>query len=51
MAVLLWLGVEDGVAARFVEVTRRKLKETATPGSGLVGLEIIPIGNGCCASG
>jgi hypothetical protein len=37
--------VEDGGAARFVEVTRWKLKETAVSGSGAVGLEVIPAGN------
>jgi hypothetical protein len=41
----LGLCVKDGGAARFVEVTRRKLKETAAPGSRAVGLEIIPAGN------
>jgi hypothetical protein len=46
MTVLLWaFRVEDGAAARIVEVTRRKLKETVVPGSGVGGLEIIPAGN------
>src|SRR6185312_12513557 len=37
--------VEDGGAVRFVEVTCWKLKETAVSGSGVVGLEIIPVRN------
>jgi hypothetical protein len=39
----------DGGGARFVEVTHRNLKETAVPGSWVVGLEIIPAGNDHCA--
>jgi hypothetical protein len=46
----LGLCEEDGGAARFVEVTRRKPKETAVPGSGVIGLEIIPAGNDQCAT-
>jgi hypothetical protein len=37
--------MEDGGAARVVELTRRNLKETAVRGSGLVGLELIPVEN------
>src|ERR1700737_137652 len=45
MTVLLWLLRGGRRRARFVEVTRRKLKETAVQGSRAVGLEIIPVGN------
>lgn len=37
--------MKDGAAARFVELARRNLKETAVRDSGLVGLELIPAGN------
>src|SRR5437879_1781113 len=45
MTVSSGVYVEDGGAARFVELTRRNLKEAAVRGSGHVGLELIPLGN------
>jgi hypothetical protein len=40
--------VEDGGAARFVEVTPRRPKAAAVRGSRLVGLAIILLGNDQC---